>query len=131
GMEPSRRQAMLERTRGTLRANLPRLERWLGAHGDVLDCIPPLAGAIALLRYDLPIGSVALFDRLRREQSVLITPGAHFGIGRYIRIGYGDAAVRMEQGLARIDTTLAELRRRTIASRRGAPRRRPRREAAE
>ena len=130
-MEPSRREAILERTRGILRANLPRLESWIGARGDVLDCIPPLAGAIALLRYDLPIGSVALFDRLRREQSVLITPGAHFGIGRYIRIGYGDDAVRMEQGLARIDTTLAELRRRTIASRRGAPRRRPRREAAE
>src|SRR2546425_1267531 len=65
-MEPSRREAILERTRGILRANLPRLERWLGAHGDVLDCIRPLAGAIALLRYDLPIGSVALLDRLRR-----------------------------------------------------------------
>ena len=130
-MEPSRREAILERTRGILRANLPRLERWLGAHGDVLDCIPPLAGAIALLRYDLPIGSVALFDRLRREQSVLITPGAHFGIGRYIRIGYGDDAGPLEQGLARIDTTLAELRRRTTASRRRAPRRRPRQAAAE
>jgi aspartate/methionine/tyrosine aminotransferase len=130
-MEPSRREAILERTRGILRANLPRLERWLGAHGDVLDCIRPLAGAIALLRYDLPIGSVALFDRLRREQSVLITPGAHFGIGRYIRIGYGDDAGRLERGLARIDTTLAELRRRATASRRRAPRRRPRQAAAE
>ena len=130
-MEPSRREAILERTRGILRANLPRLERWLGAHGDVLDCIPPLAGAILLLRYDLPIGSVALFDRLRREQSVLITPGAHFGIGRYIRVGYGDDAFRLERGLARIDTTLAELRRRTTASRRRAPRRRPRQAAAE
>jgi len=130
-MEPVRREAILERTRGILRANLPRLERWIGAHGDVLDCIPPLAGAIALLRYDLPIGSVALFDRLRRERSVLITPGAHFGIGRYIRIGYGDDAGRMEQGLARIDSTLAELRRGTAPPRRGAPRRRPRQAAAE
>jgi len=130
-MEPSRRKAILERTRSILRANLPLLERWLGEHGDVLDCIPPLAGAILLLRYDLPIGSVALFDRLRREQSVLITPGAHFGIGRYIRVGYGDDAGRLERGLARIDTTLAELRRRTTASRRRAPRRRPRQAAAE
>ena len=130
-MEPSRREAILERTRGILRANLPLLERWLGAHGDVLDCIPPLAGAILLLRYDLPIGSVALFDRLRREQSVLITPGAHFGIGHYIRVGYGDDAGRLERGLARIDTTLAELRRRITVSRRRAPRRRPRQAAAE
>src|SRR5439155_11804579 len=130
-LEPSRRDAILERTRGILRANLPRLERWIGARRDVLDCIPPLAGAILLVRYHLPIGSVALFDRLRREQSVLITPGAHFGVGRYIRIGYGDDAFRLEQGLARIDTMLADLRQRTAASRRGTPRRRTRPAAAE
>jgi aspartate/methionine/tyrosine aminotransferase len=128
-MEPVRREAILERTRGILRANLPRLERWIGAHGDLFDFIPPQAGAIALLRYNLPIGSVALFEKLRREQSVLITPGAHFGIGRYIRIGYGDDAGHMEQGLARIDTTFAGLRRRVKTPRREASRRR--RAAAE
>ena len=59
---------------------------------------------------DLPIASAALFDKLRKEQSVLITPGAHFGIGKYIRIGYGDDTDRLQQGLARIDRALAALR---------------------
>lgn len=110
-MEPARRDAILERTRAIISRNLPRLERWIHAHDDIFTYVPPQAGAIALLRYDLPIGSAALFDRLRREQSVLITPGAHFGIGRYIRIGYGDDPAHLEAGLRRIDATIAGLRR--------------------
>ena len=39
-------------------------------------------------RYD-EHGEAGLADRLRLEQSVLITPGPHFGIGKYLRIGYG------------------------------------------
>jgi hypothetical protein len=132
-MEPARRDAILERTRGILRNNLPRLERWIKTHDDIFHYIPPRAGAIALLRYDLPISSVALFDRLRLEQSVLVTPGAHFGIGRYIRIGYGDDADHLEAGLLRIDATLAGLRHdtaRPAAGRRGGARRRTRQAAA-
>ncbi len=110
-MEPQRREAILARTRGLIRANLPVLEKWIRAHGDLFTYIPPVAGAIATIGYRLPIGSVALFDRLRRERSVLITPGGHFGIGRYIRIGYGYDPDHLTQGLARIDLTLAGLRR--------------------
>jgi len=116
-MEPERREAILERTRGIIRRNLPRLERWIHTHDDIFTYIPPRAGAIALVRYGLPIGSVALFDRLRRDQSVLITPGAHFGIRRYMRIGYGGVADHLKASLARIDTTLLELQRRAARPR--------------
>jgi aspartate/methionine/tyrosine aminotransferase len=122
-MEPARRETILERTRGILRRNLPRLEAWIRTHDDIFGYVPPQAGAIALVRYDLPISSVALFERLRRDRSVLITPGAHFGIGRYIRIGYGDDADHLEAGLDRIDATLAQVRR---ASARRPPARRRR-----
>lgn len=108
-MEPDRRERILGRTRAIIRRNLPQVEAWIRGHGDLFDYIPPLAGAIALIRYRLPIGSVALFDRLRREKSVLITPGAHFGIGKYIRIGYGYDVGRTLAGLARVDELLAEL----------------------
>ena len=77
-------------------------------HEGVLDLIPPRAGAIALVRYRLAIGSVALFDRLRNEKSVLITPGAHFGIGKYLRIGYGYDLGKVREGLSRIDELIAE-----------------------
>jgi aspartate/methionine/tyrosine aminotransferase len=108
-MDPARREAILERTRTIIRAHLPRLESWIHTHDDIFTYIPPLAGAIAFFRYKLPIASSALFDRLRVEQSVLITPGDHFGVGKYIRVGYGYDIDYTLKGLARVDDTLKQL----------------------
>lgn len=105
-LEPGRRDALLARTRSILARNLPELEAWIRGHGPLFDYIPPVAGAIAFVRYRLPIASVALFDRLRKEESVLITPGRHFGTGSYIRIGYGYDPARTREGLAAIDRFL-------------------------
>jgi aspartate/methionine/tyrosine aminotransferase len=109
-MEPARREQVLERTRAIIRRNLPRLENWIHSHDDILSYIPPVAGAITFFRYRLPISSAALFDKLRKERSVLITPGDHFGGGRYIRVGYGYDVDYTLRGLARVDLTLEELK---------------------
>jgi len=109
-MQPERRERILERTRGIIRRNLPRLETWIHSHDDIFSYIPPIAGAIAFLRYRLPISSAALFDKLRKERSVLITPGDHFGLGKYIRVGYGYDVDYTLRGLARVDETLEELK---------------------
>jgi aspartate/methionine/tyrosine aminotransferase len=122
-MRPDRREALLARTRGIIRANLKPVEAWIRSHDDILDCIPPQAGAIALVKYDLPIASTALFDRLRTRHSVLITPGSHFGIGRYIRIGYGYDIDRTLLALARVDEAIEEIRRAPSAGRQTRPRR--------
>lgn len=114
-MQPKRRDEILQRTRSIIDTNLAVLEQWLAKHEDIFDYARPMAGAIATVKYRLPIGSVALFNRLRLEQSVLITPGAHFGIGRYLRIGYGYDLGKLRQGLRRIDTLLKELRDRKAA----------------
>jgi aspartate/methionine/tyrosine aminotransferase len=120
-LEPARREAILERTRAILRRQLPPVERWIASHGDRLDHVSPVAGAIVFVRYHYPIGSVELFDRLRLEKSVLVTPGAHFGVGRYVRIGYGYDADKTLQGLRRVDELLESLSRRpSRASRRVA-----------
>jgi aspartate/methionine/tyrosine aminotransferase len=68
-----------------------------------------MAGAITYVKYKLPITSTKLFDKLREERSVLITPGDHFGGGRYIRIGFGYDVDYTLRGLARVDVTLTEL----------------------
>jgi aspartate/methionine/tyrosine aminotransferase len=112
-MDPVRREQVLERTRAMIRRNLPRLESWIHSHDDIFSYIPPVAGAIAFFRYKLPITSAALFDRLRRERSVLITPGDHFGVGRYIRVGFGYDVEYTLRGLARIDLTLEELKKKS------------------
>jgi aspartate/methionine/tyrosine aminotransferase len=106
-MEPSRRDEILARTRGILRRNLPVLEEWIDSHGDLFDYVRPSAGAIACLKYDLPVRSTALVDRIREEQSVLLVPGDQFGMGKYIRIGYGSDVEHTIKGLARVGETLA------------------------
>jgi hypothetical protein len=109
-MQPKRRDEILKRTRTIIGNNLPVLEKWLAKHTDIFDYERPAAGAIATIKYRLPIASETLFNRLRREQSVLITPGAHFGIGRYLRIGFGYDIAHIQKGLRRIDRLLKELR---------------------
>lgn len=109
-MEPGQRERILARTRGIIRRNLPRVEEWIARQGGLLDYIPPVACAIAMVKYRAPIGAVRLFDRLRLEKSVLITPGVHFGLpGKYIRIGYGYDVERTLAGLARIEELFAAL----------------------
>ena len=109
-MQPQRRDEILQRTRTIIGHNLPVLEKWLAKHADILDYARPVAGAIATIKYRLPIASTTLFNRLLSEQSVLITPGAHFGIGRYLRIGFGYDIAHIQQGLRRIDHVLQALR---------------------
>jgi len=56
---------------------------------------------------------------------VLITPGDHFGGGKYIRIGYGYDVDYTLRGLARVDQAFEELKKkkeiaRAATAKRGA-----------
>jgi len=129
-MEPTRRAAIFERTRGIMRRNWPTLKTFIDERPDLLTVIPPRAGAIAFIRYELPIGSLALAERLRTEKSVLIVPGDQVGVPRHIRVGFGYGVDHhyLLAGLERIDALLREVRaaRRPAAARRAAMARRPR-----
>src|SRR5919201_1337435 len=105
-MEPDRREAIFGRTRGILRRNLPRVEEWIRQHQDILTYVPPEAGAIAYVKYELPVPSGALIDSIREEHSVLIVPGDQFGMGKYFRIGSGSDPDYTLKGLARVSEAL-------------------------
>ena len=81
-MEPSKRAAIFERTRGIVRSQLPRMEEWIHTHDDIFRYARPTAGAIAYVKYRLPVSSTKLVDRIREEQSVLLVGGDQFGIGQ-------------------------------------------------
>lgn len=104
-----KREQVLERTRSIIRTNLPPIERWIESHGDIFEYARPEAGAICTVRYKLPIESEALFYKFLHEHSVLITPGKHFGIGDYIRIGFGYDLDLTLKGLQRLDEPLRDL----------------------
>jgi aspartate/methionine/tyrosine aminotransferase len=88
-LSPAVRPRILQRTRDYIRKGYPVLERWMAGHGDTFSLVPPQAAAIAFVRYHLDVNSTVLTDRLRTEKSVLIVPGDHFGMDRYLRISYG------------------------------------------
>jgi len=83
----------------------------MGTHRDIFRYVPPKAGGIAFVEYDLAIDSTELIDRIRRERSVLLVPGDTLGVGRGIRFGYGYDIEHTLAGLARVDEVLGEIER--------------------
>ncbi len=101
-LAPATRARLLDRTRGILRENVPRVEAWLRDCGHPFEWTTPDAGAFLYARYGLPIGSTALTERLREEESVLIVPGDAFGMDGYLRFGVGEQADYVLAGLDRL-----------------------------
>ena len=102
------RDRLIARAREIVRARWPVLERWIAAQG--FRVVPPAAGAIAFLRGDLGMPSEAFVDRLIRERSAMVVPGAHFLLEGYLRIGFGMPREQLEAGLARVAELLERVR---------------------
>lgn len=105
-LAPATRARLLDRTRTILRENVPRVDAWLRDCGHPFEWTPPDAGAFLYARYGLPVGSTALTDRLREEESVLIVPGDAFGMDGYLRFGVGERADYVLAGLDRLKAFL-------------------------
>ena len=109
-LDPTRRPDILARTRGIIRANYPIVAHW-ATEAALFTWTPPAAGAIVTLRYGGPgldgLPSEALAERLRREQSVLVVPGVHFGVEGTLRLGFGSDPDFLQTGLSRISAALA------------------------
>ncbi len=109
-LQPSVRPRVLERTRAIIRDNLPSVEEWLGERADLFAYRPPEAGAIIFVRYHFDINSSVFAERLRREKSVLVVPGDHFGMDHHLRIGFGNPEGDLREGLRRMAELLSDLR---------------------
>ena len=97
-LEPARRETLLARARGIIRANYPLVRRWLERQ-EGLTHIAPEAGAIVFVRHQHPGRSSQLTERLREERSVLIVPGDFFDMDGYLRIGFGSHPAYLESAL--------------------------------
>jgi aspartate/methionine/tyrosine aminotransferase len=106
-LDPSRRGAILARTRRIVRENLPLIEGWLRAHDPMFSWLAPQAGAIVYVRYNYAINSTELATRVREEKSVLIVPGDHFGMDGYLRLGFGERPDYLHQSLDRLHSLLS------------------------
>lgn len=99
------RPKILARTRNILTDSLGRFTDWADNTG-LFTYRRPDAGAICFVRYELPIGSSDLAERLRAEQSVLVVPGDQFGLDKYLRIGFGVLAEELMPALERVRLVL-------------------------
>lgn len=109
-LSPQVRPRIIQRTRGYIRRGYPVLEQWMRDQGDILSATPPQAAAIAFVKYGLDIDSTRLVERLREEKKVLIVPGDHFGLDRFVRISYGQPHEYLKPALDRIGDLIRELR---------------------
>jgi aspartate/methionine/tyrosine aminotransferase len=107
-LSPSRRELLLARTRGILRTNYPTVRRWIERR-PALSHVPPEAGAITFVKYAYQVGSTALIERIRDEQSVLVVPGDHFEMDGYLRIGFGCDPELLLPALERVGEVLDSL----------------------
>jgi len=103
------RPRLIQRTRDYIRNGYPVLQRWMAAHRDTFSLVPPQAAAIAFVHYHLDVNSTVLVERLRRDKSVLVVPGDHFGMDHFLRISFGLPHDTLVPALDRIDELIMEL----------------------
>jgi aspartate/methionine/tyrosine aminotransferase len=108
-LQPDLRARILKRNRNILKENLALLTQWVGRHGDQFAFIPPDAGGMAFLHYNMDINSTELVTKLREEKSTFIVAGDCFGMDQMVRIGIGSEQDYLLSGLERFSEMLAEV----------------------
>src|SRR3954465_7990007 len=105
-VDPRNRERCYARTREILTHNLPIARAWIESFGGRLTWREPEAGAIALIKYESPLSSVGLAERIRTRQSTLVVPGVHVGLEGYLRIWLGGQEAFLREGLRRVGVEL-------------------------
>jgi len=108
-LQPELRKKALSRNRKLLCGNLDTLVEWVKKHKDLFHFIPPQAGGMAFLRYNININSTELSTKLREEKDVFVVAGDCFGMDNYIRLGIGSEKKYFLAGLDLIDELLREI----------------------
>ena len=109
-LSPKVRPRLIQRAREYIRQGFPLLQQWIEQQKDVFHLVPPQAAAIAFVGYRLNINSTELATKLIQEKSVLIVPGDHFGVDKFIRISYGLPPDYLTEGLTRIQQLVTTLK---------------------
>ena len=97
--------ALVERSRAIVAANLPLVDALIAEHADTLDWVRPSAGSIGFPRYRGAEGIDAFNERLVAEQGVLLLPGRVYGYGDgRFRLGFGRR--NLPEAIERLDRQL-------------------------
>jgi len=108
-MEPDTRKQILSRSATMLSSNLRLFDDWLATHPGLFSFVPPKAGGMAFVGYQMNINSTELAHKLRTDQSVLIVPGDCYGMDKYLRFGIGSPSDYLSQGLNLVSECIEQL----------------------
>ena len=108
-LAPDVRVRLLARGQRRVAEHYAIVRDWIAAPGAGLAHVPPEAGAIVFVGYPQAVRSEDIVTRLRETASVLVAPGAHFGLDGYLRIGFGGEAAALRAGLDRLGRLLTRL----------------------
>jgi aspartate/methionine/tyrosine aminotransferase len=96
------RPRVIARARQHVRSGFANFEKWCGQHPDLFSFVRPQAAAIAFVRYNRKVNSLAFIERLIREKGTYVVPGDHFGLDHHLRISYGLSDDYVNEGLKRV-----------------------------
>lgn len=108
-LQPELRKKILQRNRKMLNENIMVLNNWANGHQDLFRFIPPKAGGMVFLHYNMDINSTDLVTKIRKEKSTFIVAGDCFGMDHRVRIGIGSEKEYLRNGLHRITETLNQI----------------------
>jgi aspartate/methionine/tyrosine aminotransferase len=103
------RDRIVTRNTEIIRSNLAEARTWMADRSSFLSWTPPRGGLLALLKYDLPLDSLPLADKLATEYSVMLAPGSAFGYERHLRLGVGQRPDIFRKGLEEAGRCFEEL----------------------
>ncbi len=109
-LRPEMRARILLRNRKMLKENIAVLKAWADSRKGLFRFIPPAAGGMVFMKYNMDINSTELVTRLRKEKSTFIVAGDCFGMDHWVRIGIGSEKEYLAAGLNRIGELLEEIR---------------------
>ncbi|MHA2025047.1 MAG: aminotransferase class I/II-fold pyridoxal phosphate-dependent enzyme [Candidatus Thorarchaeota archaeon] len=108
-LDPKFRSGIEERARKIIRENWAIVKEWLDSHGDTFEYVPPKAAAICFIKQNTGVESLELVKRIMNEKSVLISPGEHFNMPGFLRIGFGSEPEYLRRSLSLISELLNDL----------------------
>ncbi|MFO7835990.1 MAG: aminotransferase class I/II-fold pyridoxal phosphate-dependent enzyme [Candidatus Thorarchaeota archaeon] len=108
-LQPNKREWLRDRATEIVRQNWGMLKNWLDERRGVFDYVPPQASSMCFPKHNLPLSSLELVERLRKEKGLLLVPGEHFGFDKHLRIGFGGEKEHLKEGLGLLDEMIQEL----------------------
>jgi aspartate/methionine/tyrosine aminotransferase len=105
----AKRAHYVERARRIAARGRAIVDAWLASRDDV-SWVAPAGGLIGFIRLHRVEDTEAFASRLLAEADVAVAAGEHFGMGGWVRVGFGAEESSLREGLARMGRALDDLR---------------------